>query len=57
VKTVRLTSYSPSGMKIAYENYVTGTDGEIWTIQPNGGGRLQVTDNANNDRDPYWGSQ
>jgi hypothetical protein len=44
-------------MKIAYENYVTGTDGEIWTIQPNGGGRLQVTDNANNDRDPYWGSQ
>jgi Tol biopolymer transport system component len=56
VQTVRLTSYSPSGMKIAYVSSA-GPDSEISTIKPNGGGRLQVTDNANNDRDPYWGSQ
>ena len=43
MKTVRLTSYSPSG--IAYVNN-PGTDSEIWTIQPGGGGRQQVTDNG-----------
>ncbi len=42
--------------KIAYVNHPT-TDSEIWTIKPDGGGRLQVTDNANNDNWPYWGSQ
>jgi Tol biopolymer transport system component len=56
VQTVRLTSYSPSGMKIAYVSSA-GTDSEIWTIKPNGGGRLQVTDNSALDRDPYWGSK
>ena len=56
MKTVRLTSYSPSGKRIAYVNN-PGTDSEIWTIQPGGGGRQQVTDNGANDRDPYWGSQ
>jgi Tol biopolymer transport system component len=49
-------SYSPSGKRIAYVNDAI-TDSEIWTIQPGGGGRQQVTDNANRDIDPYWGSQ
>jgi hypothetical protein len=42
--------------KIAYV-YDEGQDYEIYTINPGGGGRQPVTDNANLDRDPYWGTQ
>jgi Tol biopolymer transport system component len=52
-------SYSPSGKKIAFYAYdAINGDPEIYTINAGGGGgRQPVTDNANNDRDPYWGSQ
>jgi Tol biopolymer transport system component len=39
--------------KIAYAGF-DGQDYEIYTIKPGGGGRLNVTDNAANDRDPDY---
>jgi Tol biopolymer transport system component len=55
----REPAYSPSGKKIAFYAYdAINGDPEIYTINAGGGGgRQPVTDNANNDRDPYWGSQ
>ena len=41
--------------KIAYEGN-DGTDSEIYTIKPGGGGKVKVTDNATNDLEPSWGS-
>ena len=38
-------SYSPSGKRIAYEGY-GGQDKDIYTINSDGGGRVQVTDNG-----------
>jgi len=44
-------SYSPSGKRIAYVNSA-GTDSEIWTIQPGGGGTVvcSVVDPLHNQR-------
>ena len=44
--------------KIAYVN-IAGPkkDSEIWTIKPKGGGKHRVTNNTNNDRNPYWERQ
>jgi hypothetical protein len=41
--------------KIAYSGY-DGTDFEIYTIKPGGGGRVQLTDNQTEDGSPSWGS-
>jgi Tol biopolymer transport system component len=47
--------YAPAGNRIAYTNEGgTGTDAEIYTIKPNGGGRLNVTDNGTNDYYPSY---
>jgi hypothetical protein len=39
--------------KIAYAGY-DGNDSDIYTIQPNGGGRLNVTDNSSDDYYPSY---
>jgi hypothetical protein len=39
--------------KIAYSGY-DGQDYEIYTIKTNGGGKVQVTDNATGDYDPSY---
>ena len=41
--------------KIAYSGY-DGNDLEIYTINPGGGGRFNVTDNSTDDTEPSWGS-
>jgi Tol biopolymer transport system component len=38
---------------IAYEGF-DGTDREIYTINPGGGGKVKVTDNTTNDSDPNY---
>jgi dipeptidyl aminopeptidase/acylaminoacyl peptidase len=50
----RYPYYSPSGKRIAYTNFVTGGDEEIYTINPNGGSRLNVTDNSTDDDNPSY---
>ena len=40
--------------RIAYSGD-DGTDNEIFTINPNGGGRQRVTDNTIDDFRPDWG--
>jgi Tol biopolymer transport system component len=47
-------SWSPNGQRIAYSSF-DGNDEEIFTIRPDGGGRLQVTDNTHDDLEPSWG--
>jgi hypothetical protein len=42
--------------KIAYAGF-EGNDTEIYTINPNGTGRFQVTKNATRDYAPPWGSR
>src|SRR5829696_4965134 len=49
-------SYSPSGQRIAYYSGAEPTR-EIYTITPDGGGRVQVTNNNRDDLEPSWGSQ
>ena len=39
--------------KIAYAGY-DGQDYEIYTINPNGGGKKQLTDNSTNDLEPAY---
>ncbi|HSK82077.1 MAG TPA: hypothetical protein VK902_01550, partial [Rubrobacter sp.] len=39
--------------KIAYAGY-DGQDYEIYTINPNGGGKKQLTDNSLDDREPSY---
>jgi hypothetical protein len=41
--------------KIAYSGF-EGNDTEIYTINPNGTGKFQVTKNATRDYAPSWGS-
>jgi hypothetical protein len=41
--------------KIAYSGY-DGQDYEIYTINPGGGGKFNVTDNGTGDYNPSWGS-
>jgi hypothetical protein len=41
--------------KIAYSGS-GGTNIEIYTIKAGGGGKVQLTDNATDDREPSWGS-
>src|SRR5215210_101438 len=39
--------------KIAYQGY-DGTDSEIYTIKPGGGGKVKLTDNATGNSDPSY---
>jgi hypothetical protein len=41
--------------KIAFSGS-SGTNIEIYTIKAGGGGKVQLTDNATDDREPSWGS-
>jgi hypothetical protein len=41
--------------KIAYQ-HDDGQDYEIYTINSDGGGKFNVTDNGNDDYEPSWGS-
>ena len=41
--------------KIAYAGF-DGQDYEIYTINPGGGGKFNVTDNGTGDYNPSWGS-
>jgi Tol biopolymer transport system component len=45
--------YAPNGKRIAFTNNAA-PDREIYTIQTNGGNRLQVTDNSSNDIYPSY---
>jgi hypothetical protein len=49
-------NYPGKNGKIAYAGY-DGNDSEIYTIKPDGGGKLRVTDNSTANYSPYWGSQ
>jgi TolB protein len=46
-------SYSPDGERIAYTHW-DGHDDEIWTINTNGTGKFQVTNNGTNDLTPSY---
>ena len=46
-------SYSPNAKRIAYAGW-DGHDLEIYTINPNGTGKFQVTKNGANDTDPAY---
>ena len=53
--------WSPNGQQIAFMglrdpllNVIAMKDEEIYLIDPDGSGRLQLTDNAFGDEDPAW---
>jgi Tol biopolymer transport system component len=47
--------YSPNGKKIVFTAYDTN-DLEIYTIDADGGGKFNVTDNTTEDYSPSWGA-
>jgi hypothetical protein len=56
--TLRSTrpAYSPSGQQIAYAGEDGPNGDEIYTTNVGGGGRVQLTDNTQDDYEPSWGS-
>jgi hypothetical protein len=46
-------AWSPDGGKFAFDSF-EGGDLEIWTMNTDGSGRTQLTDNAARDFDPDW---
>ena len=48
-------AWSPDGTRIAVDDLVTQNQTDIFTLSPNGGGRVNITDNAMRaDREPSW---
>jgi Tol biopolymer transport system component len=47
-------SWSPNGHRIAYWNRHKGGQRDIWTISPNTGDSVQVTDDPFEDWNPVW---
>lgn len=48
-------AWSPDGTRIAVDDLVTQNQTDIFTLSSSGGGRVNITDNANRaDREPAW---
>ncbi len=53
VAVIEKVSWSPDGAKIAFDDF---NDGEIYTINSNGSGRVNLTNNPALDYQPSWGT-
>jgi hypothetical protein len=47
-------AYSPNGAKIAFASNVGGSGYDIWTMNPDGSGKQQITSAAGDERSPTW---
>ncbi len=52
---VTAPSWSPHGSRIAFTS-LSGGQTDLWTVAPDGGGLLHVTDDAEPDWSPVWAS-